>query len=121
MDKAQAIHSFWSGFGLTAYDENTVDEDAVTPYITYSVSTDNLDEPITLNGSLWYRSNSWEEISQKIEEISSAIYRMRPIKIDDGYLWITKGNPFAQRMSEPGDDMMRRIYINLIVEFLTAY
>ena len=121
MDKAQAIHSFWSGFGLVAYDENTVPDDAVAPYITYSVSTDSLEGPVTLYGSLWYKSLSWAEASQKSEQISEYITNMQPIKIDGGYLWIMKGTPFAQRMSDPGDDMVRRIYINIIAEFLTAY
>ena len=40
MDKAQALHSFWSGFGLTAYDENTVPDGAQLPYITYEVEGD---------------------------------------------------------------------------------
>lgn len=121
MDKAQAIHSFWSGFGLIAYDENTVPDDAVAPYITYSVSTDSLDGPVSLYGSLWYKSMSWAEISRKAEEISEAITRMLPIKIDNGYVWIMKGTPFAQRMNDPSSDLIRRIYININAEFLTAY
>ena len=31
MDKFQAQQSFWSSFGLTAYDENTVPDDAEYP------------------------------------------------------------------------------------------
>lgn len=121
MDKAQAIHSFWSSFELTAYDENTVDEDAEMPYITYSVSTDSLDEPVTLYGSLWYKSTSWEEISKKVEEIAEYIDEASPIKLDKGYLWVMKGTPFAQRMSDPSSDLIRRIYINVDAEFLTAH
>ena len=121
MDKSQAIHQFWSGFDLTAYDENTVPDDVQIPYITYSVRTDSLGNVLMLSGSLWYRSPSWAEISQKAEQISKYVANMAPIKIDGGYLWIMKGTPFAQRMSDPGDDMVRRIYINIIAEFLTAY
>jgi hypothetical protein len=36
-------------------------------------------------------------------------------------LYISKGSPFAQRMKEPSDDMVRRIYININAEFLTAF
>lgn len=121
MDKAQAVHSFWSGFGLTAYDENSVPDEAVAPYITYSISTDSLDGRITSYGSLWYKSTSWAEISRKAEEIAEVIAKMLPIKIDNGYVWIMKGTPFAQRMSDPSSDLIRRIYINIDVEFLTAY
>ena len=41
MTKAAAIYQFWSGFGLTAYEENTVPEDAVFPYVTYQLVTDS--------------------------------------------------------------------------------
>ena len=58
MDKAQAIHDFWSRFSLPVYDENTVDDDAVMPYITYSVATGSLEDIVLLNASLWYRSTS---------------------------------------------------------------
>lgn len=125
MDKAQAIHGFWSSFGLTAYDESTVPtgEDAPDfPYITYSVSTDSIGNDISLNGSLWYRSTSWAAISKKAEEIERYLYEYsQPIKIDGGYLWLKRGSPFAQRMSDPNDDMIRRVYINITAEFLTAF
>ena len=40
MNKEQAIHFFWSQFGLPAYDENSVPDDAQMPYITYNVVID---------------------------------------------------------------------------------
>ena len=58
MNKAQAIHKFWSGFGLTAYDMYTVPKNAEMPYITYSVAEDSLERPISLTGSIWYRRYS---------------------------------------------------------------
>lgn len=124
MDKAQAINAFWSKFG-TAYDENSVPigKDAPPfPYITYSVSTDNLGNDVSISGSLWDRSSSWAEISKKALEIERYLYEnSEPIKIDGGYMWLKRGSPFAQRMGDPSDDMVRRILINLTAEFLTAY
>ena len=38
MDKYQAINEFWNRFGVMAYDENTVPDDAELPYITYGVN-----------------------------------------------------------------------------------
>lgn len=122
MDKAQALHNFWSSFGLPAYDENTVPEDAKMPRITYSVATDSIDNKILLSASLWYHSMSWEDISKKAEEIAEALVFMNPpaIEIDNGRLYLCKGAPFAQRMDDP-DDSIRRIYINVEAEYLTAY
>lgn len=121
MWKEHAIHQFWSSFGLTAYDENTVDDDAVMPYITYSVSTGSIDDFILLTASLWYRSESWTEITRKAREIENYLTTMSPpaIKIDGGRAYFTKGTPFSQRMAELGDDFVRRIYLQVNAEFLT--
>ena len=125
MTKAEAIQQFWASFGLRAYDAYTVptgEHAPEPPYITYTVQTDSLGAILTLTGSLWYRSSSWKDISDKADEIAEYIgYGYKKIEVDGGYLWITKGQPFAQRMSEPEDDMIRRIYIMLNAEFLTAY
>lgn len=123
MTKGQAIQTFWEGFSIPAYDETTVPDNAPFPYITYQVQTDSLDGVCMTNASLWYRSYSWKEISEKAEEISQAIARMNPasIKIDGGRLYISKGVPFAQRMRDDSDDAIRRILLNINYEFLTEY
>lgn len=56
------------------------------------------------------------------DTIAEAIKKMRPpaIKFDNGRLFITKGTPFAQRMTDE-DDMVRRIYINITAEYFSAY
>ena len=123
MDKEQAIHTFWSGFGIPAYDEQTVPDNAKMPYITYRVVTDSIGNVCNLTGSIWYRSTSWREVSDKAAEVAQAVgqYGFTKLKLDDGYVWFTKGAPFAQRMSDPASDMIRRIYLNVQAEFLTAY
>lgn len=123
MTKEQAIHKFWSSFGIPAYDEQTVPSEAVMPYITYRVVTDSIGNAVNLTGSIWYRSTSWVEVSNKSAEIARAVgqYGFTKEKLDDGWMWMTKGTPFAQRMSDPEDDMIRRIYLNVQAEFLTAF
>lgn len=121
MNKSQAIHSFWSGFGLSAYDQYTVPDDAKMPYITYSVSESEFDEPVMLTASLWYRSQSWEDITIKSYEISDYIsLGGKIIDIDNGKIWIYRGTPFSQRMSDT-DDTVRRILINVVADFFTTY
>lgn len=121
MWKEQVIHQFWSNFGLPAYDVNSVDEDAEMPYITYDVSTGSIDDLIILTASLWYRSTSWNAITLKVHEIEEYLMTMNPpaIKIDGGRAYFVKGSPFSQRMAEPGDDLVRRIYLQVNAEFLT--
>lgn len=123
MDKFQAIHTFWSSFGIPAYDENTVpdgDDKPTLPYITYDASVGSLGKSISLSGSIWYYGTSWALITAKLSEIESALGRGGvTLPIDGGAVWIRKGSPFAQRMNDP-DDMIRRIYINIEAEFFTA-
>lgn len=124
LDKQQALHQFWSGFKLKAYDENTVPDNALSAngnkYLTYNVSTAALDEPTPIYANLWYKSTAWDEISQKANEISEAISRGGVvIPVDGGYIWICRGVPFAQRMADD-DPQIRRIYLNCMAEYLSA-
>lgn len=119
MNKMQTLHSFWSGFKLKAYDENSVPDEARLPYITYEVASDSFDNPLALTASLWYRSSSWAEITEKEQEISDFITRGgRMVAYDDGAMWIQKDSPWAQRMNDDSDDMVRRIVLNISIEFL---
>lgn len=128
MDKAQAIHAFWASYGwdaideLSAYDEATMEALGIgDKYISYEVSTSNFGEPVALTASLWDRSTSWEEITQKADQIAADIgYGGKVLPIDGGYLWIKLGTPFAQRMSVDQNYDMRRITLNISVDFLTA-
>lgn len=123
MTKGQAIQKFWESFGIPAYDETSVPDKAQFPYITYQVHTSSLDGLCITNASIWYRSYSWKEISEKTEEISKAIAQMNPpsVKIDGGRFYVTKGVPFAQRMRDESDDAIRRMLLNINYEFLTEY
>ena len=124
MDKGQALYNFWSKFGLPAYEENTVPENPGYRYITYSVQFDSIDNVINLYGNIWdIDSNSWEYVDKKAEEIAEYIEKKYPISydIDNGRLYIAKGTPFAQHMTDPNSDLVRRSYINIQAEFLTAF
>lgn len=123
MNKNQALHHFWSQFGLTAYDEASVPKKAVLPYITYEAETDSLGNILTMSGSLWYRSPSWTAIDAKAQQIERTLkeHGFWITRIVGGYLRIYAGEPFAVHMKEPSDDTIRRIKINIEAEFLSAY
>lgn len=120
MTKAAAIYQFWSGFGLTAYEENTVPEDATFPYVTYQLVTDSFDREVAATASLWYRGESWTAINAKTEEISKKIGASgKKIAVDGGGIWIKRGQPFAQNMGDESDDLIKRKYINISIVFIT--
>ena len=121
MTKAAAIYKFWNSFGLTAYEENTVPDDATFPYITYQLVTDSFDREIPLSASLWYRSESWTAINAKTEEISQKISRGgKIVACDGGVIWLKRGQPFAQSMGDESDNLIKRKYLNITAEFMTA-
>lgn len=123
MTKQEALYSFWNGFGLKAYEETTVPTGAKAPefpYITYSVSTDSIGNDVGLSASLWYYSKSWKAPAEKADEIAAAIGRSgRSIRFEGGTLWIRRGSPFSQNMSDDSSDMVRRVYLNVIAEFIS--
>lgn len=121
MTKAAAIYQFWNSFGLTAYEENTVPTDATFPYITYQLVTDSFDREALLTASIWYRSESWTVINAKAEEISQKISRGgKIISCDSGAIWLKRGQPFAQNMGDESDNLIKRKYLNITAEFITA-
>jgi hypothetical protein len=120
MTKEQAYHAFLAAFGWPVYDENTVPDDASLPRITYNFADAELDAPVAMSISVWDRSTSWASATAMKDRIYNAI-RLggKIIPFDAGYIWVKRGVPFSQRMSDE-DDTIRRIYINVEVEYLTA-
>lgn len=121
MNKWQALDEFWNSFNIPAFEQSTVPEDETLRgdfYITYEAVTDSLDRAVPMSASIWkLNTTKWDEISQKAEQISDALVQVKTIPLDTGFLYITRGQPFAQRVADE-DDSTRRIYINIMAEFL---
>ena len=120
LDGPQTIQAFFEGFIVPAYDENIVPEDASFPRITYAYAEGDFENPVAMAVSLWDRSYAWTRISALLGSVRNAIPQGGILlDYDGGKIWLKRGTPFAQRMSDE-DDAIRRIYINLEAEFLTA-
>ena len=122
--KAATIYEFWNSFEMPAYEENSVPtgEDAPKfPYITYQLVTDSLGNEVAMTASLWYRGTSWVEANAKTEEISQRIGRKGAVfNCNGGKIWIKRGTPFAQNMGDESDNLIKRKYLNITAEYLTA-
>lgn len=119
MTKNEAYHSFLTAFKWIVYDENTVPDDATLPRLTYNFADAEFGTPVLLSVSAWDRSYSWSNVTEMADDIYDGIgLGGKILTYDDGYIWVKRGQPFAQRMSDE-DDSIRRIVINLEVEFLT--
>ena len=122
--KAAVLYSFFSGFGLDAWEENSVyalESPPDFPYLTYESRTDSFaGNDVPLSFSLWYRSTSWSAANAKVEEISASISKdgvMLPV--DGGYILVKRGSPFGQNMGDPSDDMIKRKLCSVTVRFYT--
>ena len=129
MNVWQAQHSFWWSFGVPAFESTTsIDKKTMErmglpefPQITYESFTGGLGESATLTASLWYRSESWEAIKEKAEEIRNALTPFAITAIDGGYLWMHTPTylPFAQPLTaDSEDDMIKRIILTVEAECL---
>ena len=118
MNKQQAYNQFWGGFGVLAFEENSVPDDkaieamisggaaaAKYPMITYQVITDDLGQPVYPTASIYDRSSSWERADTLANQISRRISDMNTIKLDNGRMFITKGRPYSQHMDEEPDNL----------------
>lgn len=124
MTKEAALHYFWSSFDWATYEATSVptgDNAPKFPYLTYSVATDSIGQSVALTADLWYRGTSWAIVNDLCQRISDAIGSGgKIISCDGGCAWINRGSPFAQNMSDPNDDLIKRKHINISVEFMTA-
>lgn len=119
MNAMQALQAFWEEFNIPVYDEDTVPDNAEFPYITYEATSDFFNSEVAQTANIYYRSTSWAAVTQKEQEIAEKITRGGIFRhFDGGALWIKRATPWAQRMGDQYDDMIRRIVLNYTVEFI---
>lgn len=120
MDRHEAQYSFWSSFGVPAYEQNSVpDLDVVTfPYITFSAVTTPFDGDVSINASIWTRSTSWLAADNLSDLIESRLKNGGAvISYNGGIIWITPGTPLSQNMGDPDDDAIKRKLLTVDLHF----
>lgn len=122
MNSAAAFQNWLSGFAKT-YRETTVPDDAEYPRITYAFSSAEFGNTVLIPVSVWDRSYSWDTVEQIAQTITRAVSGGGKVGVsvpcDGGYLRVRMGNPRYQPMSDE-DRAIRRIYMNIEVEYLTV-
>lgn len=116
LNTAKALYQFYSGFGIPAYAENSVPEEAELPYITYPVVETEPLEQGTHYCQIWDRSTSNAGILGKADAIKQALGKTG-VTLDcegGGYVVLRPATPFAQVMID-ADPSIRRAYINLLI------
>lgn len=120
MDRWQAIYRFWASFGLPAYEENSIPEDAKMPYITFESSVGGFEAIITLSASIWDRTTKGTAfIDAKADEIQHKIKTMGCPEIAGGrYRVFVDDSIFAQNMNDPEDRLIKKKVLQVNFEFM---
>lgn len=121
MTKEAALKSFFSGFGISAYPSTAVPDDVIFPYLTYEVITSAFDgEPVGLTVNLWYFTTQEGPPNAKARELSEAIsLGGKVLPCDGGYIWLKRGSPWCQSLTDETSKNIKRRYINVTAEYLT--
>lgn len=122
MNKTQALHEFYSSFGIKAYEENSVPDEVKTgdmPYITYEVITSSFDvQNVALSCQIFSKSNSMTTVNALTEKIAEALRGGAKLQCDSGWIVLYQGVPFAQsRITE--DKTVKAKYINITADYIT--
>lgn len=122
MNKYEALHKFFSSFGMKAYEENSVPDEVKTkdmPYITYEVVTSSLDiQNVALSCQIFHKSNSLMKINAAVEKLSEALSGGAKLQCDTGWIVLYRGTPFAQ--NRPTEDKsVKAKYINITADYIT--
>ena len=117
---ARALYGFFSSFGLPAFVEYEVPDEATLPYITYQLTQPDWRGSASIYARVWYRSTTLTEITAKVATISAAVGEGITLPTSDGCVLLTKDDTFAQLMPMEGDDTLRVVYLSFTIYAYTT-
>ena len=124
MNKYEALNEFWNSFGVPAYEMYSVPtgkDKPAFPYIVFTADVDNISEPVSLFANVYTRSNTWLGCNAIAERIAERVgLGGCCVPIEGGGMWIKRGNGFMSNLGDDEDDLIKRKYIHIEVEFITA-
>ena len=109
----QALHTYLSGFGLKAYAEDSVPDNAQLPYITYRVVDPEWHQKATFFVRVWFRSTRNAELLEKADQITGDIGEAKRLPFDGGLLVVWPESPKVQIVVDSKDRDLRYAYISL--------
>ena len=120
MTKGAALQSFFDSI-MTSYASSAVPYDATLPYLTYELITSAWDGgEVGLTVNMWFRTTSEKEPNAAVDKLSKAIGLGGVfLHCDDGVIWLKRGSPWAQSLTDETDKTIKRRYINVTAEYLT--
>ena len=125
LDTASALQSFFSSFGIPAFVQGKVPEhlyDAETgkevpvdlPYITYELREPAPGHNCHLMAHVWYRGNSVEAISRKVDDIKAGLGLGVSIRVPGGAVYLWPEDIFCQ-FRDSGEPEIQCAYLQFVM------
>lgn len=119
MDKWEAQFAFWSGFGIPAYEENSVptgENRPAFPYLTYQAVDAPFNEDVPVTASIWTESYSWATADDAANGVMTALKNGGHVQnYTGGMIWVTIDT--VQSMGDPENDKIKRKVLNCTLHF----
>ena len=112
INTAKTLKTFFGGFSIPAYAQESVPENTQLPYITYPLVEPEWDEQATFYCQVWYRKNRLADLLAKADQVVKAIGTGVILEQNGGYVVIYPSTPLIQMIT---DDDSQRVYINLSI------
>ena len=105
---------------LPAYPSESVPDDAVLPYLTYTSAFAAFDDaPVAITVNLWFRTKSEAVPNAAARELSERIGSGGvTLSCDKGFIWLCRGSPFVRPIPE-AERYVKGRYVNVIAQYMT--
>lgn len=113
---AQALYSFFNNFDIPAYVESTEPDDSPLPYITYELLEPDWRGKGMIHARVWYRSTSFVQIAEKVDEIRAFLGEGLSVRTDSGAVYLWADDNWAQFMPMEGDPTLKCAYLSLVIQ-----
>ena len=121
MTQEAALFNFFNSFGLTAYPNISVPDDAKYPYITYPVMSGNWTDTSFPSVYIYTKNAKVTDLTAYVRLFSDRLKNGgETVECDNGMLWITTGNPLVNYLTDATDETVRFAVLNLNVEHITT-
>lgn len=115
-DTATTLYSFWSSFGIPAYPEYNIPDDAEMPYITYEIVEPEWRSQTNAYARVWYRDTSYVSIARTLDSISQRIGEGLMLPSGSGFILLFKDTQFIQFQPYEVDGDVKIAYLSMIIE-----
>ena len=118
MTRNEAIHNFWSSFGMPAFRDTSVPHDTPFPYLTYQYSTGAFGKTVSLTVRMWFYTESEALPDGYAERLEKALNRGgAKVVYDNGAVVFSRGNPFCIAQNGQDDNNLKLRYFNINAVF----